>query len=74
MGNVTREKLTKALIDRTEFEEGGPSQQICWDTEIPNLGVRFYESGRKSFVVQYSMQGRWRLMVLARYGILTIDQ
>lgn len=74
MRQVNRKKLTKSLIDGLEFEGGGPSQQICWDTEIPNLGMRFYESGRKSFVIQYSMQGRWRLMVLAQYGILTVDQ
>lgn len=69
-----RKKLTKSLIDRLEFDPDGKPQQILWDTEISNLGIRIYKSGHKSFVVQYSIHGRWRLMVLDRYGIITLTE
>lgn len=65
-------KLTKRAIDAFKYEGGW---DVRWDDQMPGLGVRIYESGKKSFVLSYRANGRKRLMVLGRYAAdLTLDQ
>ena len=67
-------KLTKTAIDRLSYDPDGPSQQILWDSSLSGFGCRVYPSGRKSFVIGYRFKGRWRMMALGAYGVLTVDQ
>ncbi len=64
-------RLTKRLIDAAQYEGG---TDYRWDDGLPSFGIRVYPSGRKSFVVAYRVMGRKRIMVLGRYGVLTLDQ
>ena len=65
--------ITKRLIDSFVYEGKGGSRDVRWDDRMPGFGVRIYPSGMKSFVLSYRCQGRKRLMVLGRYGILTLE-
>lgn len=67
-------KLTKAVIDRFQYQGDGVSRDARWDTVLPGFGVRIYPSGRKSFVLSYRAQGRKRMMVLGNYGVLTLEE
>jgi integrase len=69
-----RRSLNKTAIDALTFRPDGPIQQIVWDPGLAGFGVRLYASGRKSFVVGYRVNGRFRLMVLAPYGTWTLDK
>jgi integrase len=65
--------ITKRLIDSFVYQGKNGSRDVRWDDRLPGFGVRVYPSGVKSFVLSYRCQGRKRLMVLGRYGILTLD-
>lgn len=64
-------KLTKRAVDAAQYAGG---TDYRWDDAIPGFGLRVYPSGRKSFVVSYRVQGRKRIQVLGKYGVLTVDQ
>lgn len=68
------ERLTKQKIDAFAYAGGW---DVRWDNSTTGLGIRIYESGKKSFVLSYrSRTGsrRKRLMVLGPVGVLTLDQ
>ena len=65
-------KITKRFIDAEKYD--GSSQDIRWDDQFPGFGVRFYPTGRKSFVLSYRAQGRKHIMTIGAYGPLTLDQ
>jgi integrase len=67
-------KLTKKAIDALEYQGDGTSRDLRWDNSLPGFGVRIYPTGQKSFVLSYRFKGRKRLMVIGRYGPLTLDQ
>ncbi len=73
-------KLTKRAIDAAKFSSASSSSSnnntpdYRWDDAMPGFGVRIYRSGKKSFVVSYRVQGRKRIMVLGKYGVLTLDE
>ena len=64
-------KLTKRAVDAAQYAGG---TDYRWDDSLSGFGLRVYPSGRKSFVVSYRTQGRKKIMVLGKYGILTVDQ
>ena len=68
---MTATKLTKSKIDRFQHRGGW---DVRWDNVITGLGVRVYPSQKMAFVLSYRTGGRKRLMVLGRYGVLTLDQ
>ena len=65
-------KLTKKLIDAQIFN--GKAQHIIWDDEVPGFGVRFYSTGKKSFVLSYRDNNRKSIMTIGSYSVLTLDQ
>lgn len=67
------EKLTKKLIDSFEFDPTA-SKDIRWDSEISGLGVRIYESGKRSFILSYRQNGTKRLYTIGQYGNITLEQ
>ncbi len=64
-------KLTTKSIRAFEYHGGW---DVRWDDVVTGLGVRNYPSGKKAFVLSYRAQGRKRLMVLGRYGTVTLDE
>ncbi len=64
-------RLTKRGIDAADYEGG---TDYRWDDVVSGFGMRLYPSGKKAFVVAYRVLGRKRIMVLGRYGVLTLDQ
>ncbi len=64
-------KLTTKSIRAFEYHGGW---DVRWDDVVTGLGVRIYPSGKKAFVLSYRAQGRKRLMVLGRYGTVTLDE
>lgn len=67
-------KLTKSFIDKVQYERAGPQVQYVWDSVLQGFGLRLYPSGKKSFVIQYRVDGRLRFMILGQYGKLTVDE
>lgn len=67
-------KLTKPFVDNLHYGKTDNKQDIRWDDAIPGFGVRVYPSGKKSFVLAYRHAGRKRIMVLGRYGTITLAQ
>jgi len=67
-------KLTKALLDKKEYDPDGAQVQYLWDTQLQGFGARLYASGKKSFVIQYRVEGRLRFMVLGQFGPFTVDE
>lgn len=76
-------KLTKSLIDRTDYEghsyetKNGTrwKRHVVWDDLIPGFGVRVSHTGRKSFILKYRNEaGKTRQMTLGRFGVLTLKQ
>ncbi len=65
--------LTKRLIDSYVYEGQKGDRDVRWDDRLPGFGVRNYPTGRKSFVLSYRLHGRKCLMVIGRYGVLTLD-
>lgn len=67
-------KLTKLFLDKVQYDPSGSQVQYSWDNVVQGFGVRLYPSGKKSFVIQYRVDGRLRFMVLGQYGKLTVDE
>lgn len=66
-------KLTKTLIDGLAFKGHG-GKEVCWDIFQQGFGVRVYPSGKKSFILQYRVNGKQHLLTLGLYGKITLDQ
>jgi len=67
-------KLTKRAIDAATYEGDGNARCVLWDDEVPGFGCRVYPGGRKAFVLSYRAAGRKRLLTIATYGVLTLDE
>jgi integrase len=67
-------KLTKAVIDRSQYEGKAGGRFVLWDSQLSGFGLRIYPSGRKAFILSYRFQGRKRLYTLGDYGVLTLDE
>jgi len=59
-------KLTKRLVDSTEYQ-GGPDTRV-WDAELAGFCLRVYPSGRKSYAVKYRVDGRQRWYTIGAHG------
>lgn len=66
--------LTKREIDAASIAPG-QARLMLWDDDPRGLGLRVYESGRKTFVVTYrDAGGAKRLATIGDYGVFTLDQ
>ncbi len=57
-------RLTKFSIDKFVFNPDGPTKQVLHDSVVPNLGVRVYASGKKSFALSYRSKRMQRNITL----------
>jgi hypothetical protein len=48
-------KLTKRTVDAARAAAG---ERFIWDEDLSGFGLRVFQSGRKSYVVQYKLGGR----------------
>lgn len=65
-------KLTKSAIDQMACKaKGNTTKDIRWDDEVRGFGIRLWPSGRKTFVLNYRVNGRERCLTLGEYGALT---
>ncbi len=64
-------KLTAQVI-KNLVHPGGKSDVVFWDEQIPNFGIRIYPSGKKAFVMMYSIRGRLRRHTLGQYPKITL--
>lgn len=67
-------KLTKTVIDKTNYNKVNNARQFLWDSDIPGFGVRIYPSNKRTFILSYNLNGRKRLLSIGAYGVLTLDQ
>lgn len=51
----------------------GQKEAFLWDTKTPNLGIRAYASGRKSYVFQGTVNGRTRRSTIGPVNSFDID-
>ncbi len=65
--------LTKRSVDALKYDPQG--KPIAWDSTVPGFGCRVFESGVKSFIVDYrDSHGRKKRLTLGRYGTLTTEE
>lgn len=61
-------KLTKRVVETALPAE---SDYVLWDEELPGFGLRVFESGRRSYLIQYRSGGRSRRYTIGVHGIWT---
>src|SRR6056297_3287351 len=71
---VPRLKLTKAFVDRARVDVG---EDVFWDSDLREFGLRVKASGSKSYIVQYRdrRSGRSRRKTVGQHGpLMTLHQ
>jgi hypothetical protein len=58
-------KITKRVVEGAEARE---KDYVIWDDELPGFGVRVFNSGKRSYVIQYRMRGRSRRYTIGLHG------
>jgi integrase len=66
--------LTIKRIDAARYTGADNARCVLWDDDPRGLGLRVFPSGHKSWVLSYRLAGRKRMMSLADYGVLTLDE
>ncbi len=64
-------RITKRLVDSMKPQAG--KRIKVYDDAVTGFGVVAYESGKKSFFLEYGPRGKQRRMTLGQYGALTVD-
>lgn len=64
-------KLTKRIVDAAK---PNGTEFFVWDDQLPGFGLRVFASGRKSYLVQYRINGRCRRVTLGKHGVLTPEE
>lgn len=63
-------RLTKRLVDHAAPK---PGDYFLWD-DLAGFGCRIWPSGKKTYLVQYRVNGRTRRATLGAHGVFTVDQ
>ncbi len=65
--------LTRAMIETAQPKR---TAYALWDDELAGFGCRIFPSGKRSFIVQYRLQGSRRTirMTLGPYGRVTVTE
>src|ERR1700688_1072723 len=58
-------KLSKRTVDAAETRA---SDYFIWDDELPGFGLRVFQSGKRSYLVQYRAAGRTRRYAIGLHG------
>ncbi len=64
-------KLTKRCVDAAEPKD---TDFFVWDDELPGFGLRVFNSGKRSYLVQYRAGGRTRRVTIGPHGIWTPEE
>ena len=64
-------KLTKRCVDAAAPRA---SEYFLWDDELPGFGLRVFNSGKRSYLVQYRADGRTRRVTIGLHGVWTPDE
>jgi hypothetical protein len=58
-------KITKRAVEAAEARE---KDYVIWDDELSGFGVRVFNSGKRSYVIQYRTKGRSRRYTIGLHG------
>ena len=61
-------KITKRVVDAAAV---GENDYVLWDDELPGFGLRIFVSGKRSYVIQYRLDGRSRRYTIGLHGVWT---
>ena len=61
-------KLSKRIVDAAETRS---SDYFIWDDELSGFGLRIFQSGKRSYLVQYRAAGRTRRYTIGVHGAWT---
>ncbi len=64
-------KLTKRTVDALRPSD---KRVTIWDESLPGFGCRVSPDGKKTFLVDFTVNARRRRMTLGRHGVITVDQ
>ena len=64
-------KLTKTIVDGAEPRE---KQFTIWCSDLKGFGVYVHPSGRRSYFVDYRVDGKRRRMTIGTHGVITTEQ
>ncbi|MEQ8508490.1 MAG: site-specific integrase [Rhodospirillaceae bacterium] len=64
-------KLNKRIVDAAK---PNGTEFFVWDEHLAGFGLRVFASGRKSYLVQYRINGRSRRVTLGKHGVLTPEE
>lgn len=63
--------MARLTVRSVEALKPREADYFTWDEDLPGFGVRVYQSGRKSYLVQYRVGRRTRRLTLGLHGALT---
>jgi integrase len=63
-------RLSKRIVDAAETRA---SDYFIWDDELPGFGLRVFQSGKRSYLVQYRAAGRTRRYTIGLHGAWTAE-
>src|SRR6266851_3170328 len=61
-------KLSKRIVEAAETRS---SDYFIWDDELSGFGLRIFQSGKRSYLVQYRAAGRTRRYTIGLHGAWT---
>ena len=68
MPKLSTQKISKRMVNGVS-KHGDPG--VVWDRDLPGFGVRFYPSGRITYVVQSRGPSGSRRVTLGKHGVIT---
>lgn len=79
---MTRVSLARIIADELatlrSFDPGerpgGRPRRVVWSEKLPGFGVRYYASGRSTYIVQSLMNGVTRTITLGNANVLSKSQ